>query len=121
MSKPWQWVKPASTTTRFLMTLGPDELLRVVLPPPTEAHPRAAMTFYEALPQWVQQPLSVVLCVDGRDSSSELGLCDELGLGDRTVHYEVEVTDPVRRRRGLGSFRDLRQLALRQLALRGLR
>lgn len=31
------------------------------------------------------------------------------------VHYEVEVVDPARRRRGLGSFRDLRQLALRGL------
>ncbi len=115
MSKPCLWVKPASTTTRLLMTLGPDELLRAVLPPPTETHPRAAMTLCEALSLWVQQPLSVVLCVDGRDSSSELGLCDAFGFGQRTVHYEVEVMDPARRRRGLGSFRDLRQLALRGL------
>ncbi len=42
-----------------------------------------------------------------------LGLCDGFGIGRETLHYEVEVVDPRRRRRGLGSFRDLRQLSLR--------
>ncbi len=115
MSKPSLWVKPATAATRLLLTRGPDELLRAALPAARATHPRAAAALCEALSLWVQEPLSVVLCVDGRDSSSELGLCDALGLGDRTVHYEVEVMDRARRRRGLGSFRDLRQLALRGL------
>ncbi len=94
------------------MTFGQDELLRAVLPSPLEAHPRAAATLCEALSLWVQQPLSVVLYADVKDASSGLGLCDTFGFGQRTVHYEVEVVDPTRRRRGLGSFRDLRQLSL---------
>jgi hypothetical protein len=49
------------------------------------------------------------------DVSSRLGLCDGFGIGQTTVHYEVEVVDPTRRRRGLGPFRDLRQLDLRGL------
>jgi hypothetical protein len=47
-----------------------------------------------------------------------LGLCDALGFG-RTLHYEVGLAfadrRPRRRRcelRGLGDFRDLRQLTL---------
>jgi hypothetical protein len=50
---------------------------------------------------------------DAQGVSSALGLCDDFGFGARTVHYEVDVVDPARRRRGLGSFRDLRQLDLR--------
>jgi hypothetical protein len=36
-----------------------------------------------------------------------------MGFGATTAHYEVEVVDPKRRHRPLGSFRDLRQLDLR--------
>jgi len=46
-------------------------------------------------------------------SSSALGLCDGLGFGNQTVHFEVEVVDPRRRPRRLATFRDLRQLELR--------
>ena len=66
----------------------------------------------EGLSLWLQRPLSVVLCADAEETSSALGLCDGFGIGRETLHYEVEVVDP-RRRRGLGSFRDLRQLSLR--------
>jgi hypothetical protein len=52
-----------------------------------------------------------VRCAEG--TSSALGLCDGFGIGRETLHYEVEVFDPRRRRRGLGSFGDLRQLSLR--------
>lgn len=105
-------VKPSSLTTRMLLTVGEDELLRAVLPSPLEAHHRAATTLCEALSLWLQQPLSVVLYADVKDASSELGLCDAFGFGQRSLHYEVDVVDPTRRRRGLGSFRDLRQLSL---------
>jgi hypothetical protein len=115
MIRPSLLVKPSSSTTRLLMTLGEDEMLRAVLPPPTAAHSRAAATLCEALSLWLQRPLSVVLCADDQGASSALGLCDGFGFGTRTVHYEVEVVDPTRRRRGLGSFRDLRQLQLRGL------
>ena len=105
-------VKPSSLTTRMLLTFGQDELLRAVLPSPLEAHPRAATTLCEALSLWLQQPLSVVLYADAQDSTCGLGLCDAFAFGQRSLHYEVDVVDPSRRRRGLGSFRDLRQLSL---------
>lgn len=54
-----------------------------------------------------------MLCADAEESSSALGLCDGFGIGRETLHYDVEVVDPKRPRRGLGSFRDLRQLCLR--------
>jgi hypothetical protein len=46
-------------------------------------------------------------------SSSALNLYDDFGFGAATAHYEVEIVEPGRRRRGLGSFRELRLLDLR--------
>ena len=114
MLKPRLLLKPTLETTRLYLTVGGNELLRAVLPPPgASLHPRSAPTLLEGLALWLQRPLSVVLyAVDGDDSSG-LGLSDGFGFGYQTVHYDVEVVDPVRRRRGLGSFADLRRLQLR--------
>jgi len=113
MLKPRLLIKPTREATRLLGTHGEDEILRAALPPSTAVHPRAAPTLLEALSLWYQRPLCVVVCASDLELSSGLGLCDGFGFGARTVHYEVEVVDPTRRRRGLGSFRDLRQLDLR--------
>jgi hypothetical protein len=113
MSRPRLLCKPSSEATRLYLTHGGDELLRAVLPPPGAQHPTAAPTLLEGLSLWLQRPLSVVLCADAEETSSALGLCDGFGIGRETLHYEVEVVDPRRPCRGLGSFRDLRQLALR--------
>lgn len=99
--------------TRLYLTWGETELLRAALPPPGAQHPSAAPTLLEGLSLWLQRPLSVVLCADAEGTSSALGLCDGFGIGCETLHYEVEVFDPRRRRRGIGSFSDLRQLSLR--------
>lgn len=115
MLKPRLLIKPTPSATRLLASYGEEEILRAALPPPTALHPRAAQTLIEGLSLWYQRPLFVVLCADAQDASSALGLCDGFGFGKRTVHYEVEVVDPARRRRGLGSFRGLHQLALRGL------
>jgi len=113
MLKPQLLIKSTPWATRLLASYGEAEILRAALPPPTPLHPRAAATLLEGLSLWYQRPVRVVLCADAQGVSSGLGLCDGLGFGARTVHYEVEVVDPTRRRRQLGSFRDLRQLALR--------
>lgn len=110
MLKPRLIVKPSSTKTRLLLTYGDEEVLRAQLPPPTGVHPRAAQTVCEGLSLWLSRPLSIVLCADVQGTSSALGLCDGFGFGVNTVHYEVDVADPRRRVRGLGSFRDLRRL-----------
>lgn len=118
MNRPRLLCKPSATETRLLLTHHDDPILRAVLPPPTQAHDRAASTLCEALALWLQRPLSVALYADAQGTSSALALCDGFGFGDRRLHYEVEVFEVGRRRRSrsLGSFRDLRQL---DLALRG--
>jgi len=106
---------PERDRTRLLVMSGPDELLRGLLGPASEMHPQAATTLLEGLSLWYQQPLSVVLCVGERSSGSELGLCDALGFGRRSLHYEVGVVIDERHHRprrlgGPGDFRGLRRL-----------
>jgi hypothetical protein len=113
MLRPRLFIKPTPSVTRLLASYGEDEILRAALPPPRALHPRAAQALLEGLSLWYQRPLYVVLCADAQGASSGLGLCDDFGFGGQSVHYEVDVVDPTRRRRGLGSFRDLRQLDLR--------
>ena len=47
----------------------------------------------EALAQWVDTPIHVVLSVAAQDASFCLGLTDELGCGTRSLYYEVEVVE----------------------------
>jgi hypothetical protein len=107
-------IAPERTRTRLLMMQGSNEILRAILGPPSQAHPRAAATLLEGLSLWYQRPLSVVLCVDDSSDSCALELCDGLGFGRRTLHYEVGIAVLERPRRraarlgGLGDFRELR-------------
>lgn len=110
---------PSVARTRVLVTAGSDELLRAILPPPSQLqYERAAITFLESLALWLNSKLHVVLSVDAREAGCCLGLTDEFGLGVRSLFFEVEVRDHRARRRrgqrirGLGDFTDLRQLRL---------
>lgn len=110
---------PSATRTRVLLSQGPDELLRALLPPPAQMrHERAAITFLEGLALWLDAKLQVVLSVDEREAGFCLGLTDEMGVGTRSVYFDVEVLDRGARRRrgqrirGVGDFADLRQLRL---------
>jgi hypothetical protein len=108
------------TRTRLLMTQGPRDIGKVILPQLSSAHPRAAATLLEGLSLCLGERLSVVLCVDEHSPSCELGLLDGLGFGERSLFYEVGVAARMSRvgrraARGLrlaGDFRDLRQLTL---------
>jgi hypothetical protein len=112
------------TQTRLLMTQGPRDIGKVILPrSPVSVHPRAAATLLEGLSLFLGERLSVVLCVDECSTSCELALLDGLGYGERSIFYEVGVAariSPANRRaartlRLPGSdFRDLRQLTLEQ-------
>jgi hypothetical protein len=115
-------IVPSSTRTRVLVTQGPDELLRAILPPPSSVHhERAAIALLQGLSLWLDAKLHVVLSVDDREAGFCLALTDEMGLGMRSVFFDVEVHDPRARRgrgqriRGVGDFADLRQLYLRWL------
>jgi len=113
-------VSPSSKWTRLLLTLGPDELVRAILPAPSLVrHERAASTLLEGLSMWVDRPLHVVLSAVDPDSGLRLGLADPFtGMGERTLYYQVEVIERAHRRRrgrrigGIGDFGDLRQLRL---------
>lgn len=113
-------VSPSSKSTKILLTHDSDELLKALLPPPSQVrHERAASSLVEALALWLDTTLPVALCVDTRDAGFCLGLTDEMGVGIRSVFYNVEVIERevVRHRRGIripgvGDFRDLRQLRL---------
>jgi hypothetical protein len=94
-------IHPSSTTTRLLLTLNEDrneDLVRATLPPPL--HPRAAHTMLTGLSLWLGQPLSVVLDAGEAASSFALNLYDDFGFGAVTPHYQVEIVEPGRRRRG---------------------
>jgi hypothetical protein len=113
-------IAPEKDRVRLLATTPTHDLLQAILGPISTAHPRAASTLLEGLALWHQRPLSVVLSVDDADGGSALGLCDALGYGE-TLHYKVGLAFPERvarhRRqrhelRGLGSFREMRELAL---------
>lgn len=109
-------IAPDPARVRLLATRGSNDILKAVLAPATNTHPRAAATLLEGLALWYQQTLSVVLCADDAGDSSALGLCDRLGFGSRQLHYDIGIATPIRRRRpplgGFGDFRDLRQLSL---------
>jgi hypothetical protein len=113
---------PTTIRTRALVSRGPDELLRALLPAPSKVrHERAATTFLEGVSLWLDARLRVVLCVDARAAGFCLGLTDEMGRGIRSVFYEVEVREPEARRRGaqrirgIGDFADLRQQRMKWL------
>jgi hypothetical protein len=113
-------IVPSATRTRVLVTDGQDELLRAILPSPSQLqYERATISFLESLALWLNAKLHVVLSVDAREAGCCLGLTDELGVEVRSLFFDVEVRDrQVRRRRrgrrirGLGDFADLRQLQL---------
>jgi hypothetical protein len=110
-------IVPSATRTRVLVSDGPDELLRAILPPVSRLHVRAVVTFLEGLSLWLNAKLHVVLCADAGAEHS-LGLTDELGVGVRSLFFDVEVRDRAMRRRrgrrirGIGDFVDVRQLRL---------
>jgi hypothetical protein len=112
-------IVPSATRTRVLVTEGPDELLRAVLPPSSQLqYERATITFLESLALWLNTKLHVVLSVDAKAAGCCLGLTDEMGVGVQSLFFDVEVRDrrarrrPGRRIRGVGDFTDLRQLRL---------
>lgn len=112
-------LSPTGKWTRLLVSHGSDELLRAILPPPTQVrHARAAATLLEGLSLWLDTQLAVVLSVGAQEAGFCLGLTNDLGIGDRSVFYRVEVVERGHRRRrgtrihGVGDFGDLRQLCL---------
>jgi len=113
-------IAPEPEQTKLLMLSGSNEVMRAMLGPARQTHPKAAATLLEGLALWYQQRLSVVLCVDGSPCTSSLELCDGLGYGRNSLHYEVGVALRERQHRGVrlggpGDFRALRRMCVTEV------
>lgn len=108
----------SAARSRVLLMAGTDELMRAILPPPSQIrHERAVRSLLESLAMWLDRSPRVVVSADEGDAAFLFGLTDELGNPQRSVYYTVEVVERRARRRGrrvggIGDFRDLRQLSL---------
>jgi hypothetical protein len=110
--------------TRLLLTQGPDELMRAVLPPASRVRNESSgPQLLRGIASWLDKPLHIVLCADGEQSWSCLGLTDGLGCALNSLFYTVQVVDRGARRRrgrrlrGIGDFRQLH--LLRRMAAEG--
>lgn len=118
MNKRTVTISTSNAQTKLLLTDGPDQLMRAVLPPFHHArHPRAMQTFLEGLALLLGQSFRVVVSAAELEGTSLFGLTDDFGGCLPSVFYSVEVVEPAQRRRakrvaGVGDFRDLRQLSL---------
>ena len=116
--RPTVILKTSRHATRVLVRLDDDDVLKAVLRTPSSPpHPRALPALLEAMALWHQTPVHAVLSANEEESWCRLGLLDDLWLSIDAAHYSVELRPRERERRlritGLGSFNDLRQLALR--------
>jgi hypothetical protein len=86
---------PSDTRTSLLLTHGPRERLRAVLPPLTHVcHGRAVTTLLEGLALWLDAPVRVALCADASGTTYWLGLTDARGCGSRGLFHEVQLIAP---------------------------
>jgi hypothetical protein len=112
---------PSVNQTQVLVTEGPDELMRSMLPAPylinyDTALPQLAI----AVAQCFDARIRVVVCAAAPENLCCLGLTDDLGRGRHSVFHEVEVVDHEAAYRGqclrgVGDFRyahHVRRLAL---------
>lgn len=123
MSRLWMGISEDPECTKVLLLDGPGMPLLKARLPSTPMHPRALQTLCEALALWCGQPVRAALAVDDVES-----FCDTtpwLGSWDgvfRNALCEIRVVTTARPPRvpdritGLGSFNDVRQLVLFEVA-----
>jgi len=101
----------ASATRILVIDRYGREILKAQLAAASQAHRLAARTLLEAVALFCNAQLRVVLSAESEESSCAQGLSDGFGFGIDTLHYEVEIAPSrAERRRGIGSFRDVRGL-----------
>lgn len=112
---------PMRATVRLLLTTSATrvlmidrygrEVLRAQSPAASQAHHLATRTLLEGLSLFCDARLRVVLSAESEETSCAQGLSDGFGFGIDTQHYEVDIAvSASERRRGVGSFRDVRRL-----------
>ena len=123
MGSVWVAIHPRPSGTRVLATAGTHETLLKARLGREPQHPRALPALLEALALWQGAEVRAALAVDDSDSGYATSLWREwFAVFDRAPLYSLEVVAARRRPRprdgldGLGNYRDLRQLLLREVA-----
>ncbi len=122
MESIWMGIAPGRTVTRVMAMAGPGETILKARLAPEPQHHRALGGLLEAMALWQGQPVRAALCVGAEGPSCDSTLCREALLDDGGALYSLSLVslDAVRRRRprldGLGSFRDLERLLVREVA-----
>jgi len=118
----WMGVMPGPEWTRVLVQDGPQTLLKARLPH-SPVHPRAVEMFGEALALWCGRKVCAALVVEGSEASCATApWLNTFEALTRTPLCEIRFVSSVRptrerdRLEGLGSYRDLRQMILDEVA-----
>jgi hypothetical protein len=127
MKSIWMGIAPNSHTTRVIAMAGADQTLLKAQLARQPKHPRALPTLLEAIALWQGLPVRAALCAEGGGASCDSTICREASFDldnfdDGAPLYSI-VWVPAgahRKRRqrlhGLGSFQDLEQLVLSEVA-----
>ena len=115
-------IVPGPMATRLLVADGATTLLKARLPH-SPHHPRAVLTFAEALTLWTSRPCHVAIAVDGRGAfCATARWLDTLELVTQPVrvtvacvHHDAVPAEPAPGD-GLGSFADVHRLLRRRPA-----
>lgn len=116
--KPYTLIVSASRgRMRLLLLDETDEIMKADLPSGIlPRHPRALTTILEGMSMWLGAKLHVVVSADALEYSYCPELVDDLGGVAPSVFFEVEIAPrtrrPGRRIKGVGQFRDMKQMHL---------
>ncbi len=119
----WVGIDPRPPTARILAMAGPGETLLKARLTSAPEHPRALATLLEALALWQGAPVRAALAVGDEEpwcdmSRFHVGFADFGGMPLYSLDVVSRLRRPRRRDdvRGMGDFRDLKQLLLFEVA-----
>lgn len=121
MERLWTAIAPSRRETRILTTAGPGDPLLTARLSGRIHHPRALPTLLEALALWEGRKVHAVLAADDTLPLFDTEPWTDFGGHEDNPLYSLDLAlvSRARRRRGLpglGSFRDLQTLLLREVA-----
>jgi hypothetical protein len=123
MGNIWMGIAPGPATTRVIAMAGAHETILKAHLAAEPQHPRAMATLLEAIALWQGRHVRAALAADEKVAGSDSTLFHEVipdeGGALYTLDWVAAGPRALRRHRdirGLGDFRDLRQLVLLEVA-----
>jgi hypothetical protein len=122
MSDIWMGIAPEPKATRVIAMAGPSETILKARLLPSPRHPRAMATLLEAVAMWQGTRVRAVLSVADGDGGYGSSFCHEAFTDFGGPLYTLDWVPACRRARrhrdlpGVGSFADLRQQVLFEVA-----